>query len=274
MIRQPFPANLPEPWAVEWGEDRHGIFQSFAVAGVVQRMRWIPPGKFLMGSPLGEVGRYDDEVQHEVELTQGYWMADTPCTQALWEVVMGENPSRFIEPKRPVERVSWEDCKVFLERLNVRIDGLGARLPTEAEWENACRGGTKMAAWLGDLEGDRELIKAPILDAIAWYHGSAVGELGGVGLKQVNPCGLHDMLGNVYEWCQDGYAKYDLAAIVDPTGPEWGAGRVMRGGSSDSFVRLVRATGRRARPPSSHDDDVGFRLVRGQGPGPGGRSPR
>lgn len=274
MSRQPFPARVPEPWAVEWGEDRHGIFQSFAVAGVVQRMRWIPPGRFTMGSPPGEVGRFDDEVQHEVELTQGYWMADTPCTQALWGGVMGERSSRSKDHKRPVEQVSWDGCKVFLKKLNERVDGLGARLPTDAEWEHACRGGTETATWLGDLDGAHDFVKAPILDAIAWYHGNADREAKPVGLKQPNPYGLYDMLGNVFEWCKDWYASYDLKATADPTGPDVGSGRVIRGGSWSTDARRVRAAYRRAYGPGYRRVSVGFRLVRDQGPGPGGRSAR
>ena len=144
----PLADGLPEPWAAEWGEDRFGPFMSFAVGGVVQRMRWIPPGTFLMGSPEGEAGRYDDEgPQHEVELRHGLWLGETPCTQALWQAVMGGNPSSFVHEDRPVEQVSWDDCQSFLGRLDALVPGIEARLPTEAEWEYACRGGTTSATW-------------------------------------------------------------------------------------------------------------------------------
>src|SRR5207244_2459581 len=119
---------------------------------------------FLMGSPVGEVGRFKDEgPQHEVALTTGYWLAETPCSQALWRAVMGSNPSHFKSPHRPVERVSWEDCQVFLTRLDKFLPG--ARLPTEAEWERACRAGTTGATWVGELKlrGESD---APQLDAI------------------------------------------------------------------------------------------------------------
>ena len=99
----PLADGLPEPWAVEWGEDWYGPFMGFAVGTVWQRLRWVPPGKFMMGSPEGEAGRYDDEGQHEVELRSGLWLADTPVTQALWRAVMGNNPSRFVSSDRPVE---------------------------------------------------------------------------------------------------------------------------------------------------------------------------
>jgi formylglycine-generating enzyme required for sulfatase activity len=169
----PLVEGLPEPWAVEWGEDQFGQFMSFAVGDVVQRMRWVRSGSFLMGSSRGEAGRFNNEgPQHSVELRHGFWLANTPCTQALWQAVMGENPSRFVSPARPVEQVSWDDCQVFLTRLNTLVSGLSARLPTEAEWEYACRGGTTGATWVGELDL-RSDYDAPILDAIAWYGGNS-----------------------------------------------------------------------------------------------------
>ena len=108
--RHPLADGLPEPWAAAWGEDRFGPFMSFAIAEVVQRTRWVPPGRFLMGSPEEEAERDAAEgPQHEVELRRGFWLADAPCTQALWQAVMGENPSRFVSADRPVEQVSWID---------------------------------------------------------------------------------------------------------------------------------------------------------------------
>ncbi len=286
-VPSPLADGLPEPWAAEWGEDRYGVFQGFAVGGVVQRMRWVPPGTFRMGSPETEAGRFDDEgPQHEVILSRGYWLADTPCTQALWQAVMGSNPSRFVSPERPVENVSWEDCQVFLAKLDSRVRGLGARLPTEAEWECACRAGTTGATWKGDLEilGDNN---APILDEIAWYGGNSghgfdleTGEDSSgwsgkhyphtkagtrpVRQKQPNPWGLFDMLGNVFEWCSDWKGPYSLEGVKDPTGPAAGSGRVYRGGSWSSVARGVRAAFRFAYPPVNRYDFLGFRLARGQ----------
>ena len=105
----------PPPWASAWGQDAHGIFVAFTVGGVTQHLRWIPPGRFMMGSPDTEAGRFDNEgPQHEVRISQGFWLFDTPCTQALWEAVMGENPSYFRSPDRPVEQVSWDDVQQFL----------------------------------------------------------------------------------------------------------------------------------------------------------------
>jgi formylglycine-generating enzyme required for sulfatase activity len=283
----PLAGGAPERWAVEWGEDRFGAFASFAVGRVVQRMRWIPPGRFWMGSPESEAGRFNDEgPMHEVVLTRGYWLGDTPCTQALWEEVMGENPSRFRSASRPVEQVSWQDCQEFLQRLSERVPGLGARLPTEGEWEYGCRAGTSGATWVGELElrGEND---APQLDAIAWYGGnSGVGfeledgydsrdwpekqyphERAGthpVGKKKPNPLGLYDMLGNVWEWCEDWYGPYQGAKTKDPRGPRTGSIRVIRGGGWDGRARSVRAARRDADAPGYRIAVLGFRLARGQ----------
>ncbi|MCP5115866.1 MAG: formylglycine-generating enzyme family protein, partial [bacterium] len=146
----PLDTGCPPAWATEWGEDRYGVFVVFKVGDVRQRLRWIPPGIFRMGSPESEQGRWDDESpRHLVELTQGFWLADTPCTQEVWQEVMGDNPSRFNSARRPVEQVSWEDCRRFMEAINERLSGLDARLPTEAQWEYACRG-TAKKLWLTD----------------------------------------------------------------------------------------------------------------------------
>ena len=141
-------------------------------ASVRQRLRWIPPGRFLMGSPDDEEGRGSDEgPQHEVTIGSGFWMFDTPCTQALWEALMGKNPSRFQSRDRPVESVTWKDCQEFLRRLNAKV-GLSLSLPSESQWEYACRAGTTEATYAGPLE-IKGINNAPILDAIAWYVGNS-----------------------------------------------------------------------------------------------------
>lgn len=256
------PTEFPEPFAVEWGVDDFGIFQSFAVDRIVQRMRWIPPGTFMMGSPASEVGRSDDEVQHLVEMTQGYWLGDTPVTQALWEAVMGTNPSQFKAPDKPVEMVSWKDCQEFVARLNERVEGLEARLPTEAEWEYACRAGTTTATWVGDLQWGHAQ-EMPPLDAIAWDVANSAGSTHPVAQKAVNPWGLYDILGNVYEWCADWFDSYDVKTMQDPRGRSTGTRRVMRGGNWFSYTRHVRAADRDAAHPDDRYDYVGFRLARG-----------
>jgi formylglycine-generating enzyme required for sulfatase activity len=264
------PAVFPDPFAVEWGHDQYGTFQSFAVGDVVQRMRWIPPGSFMMGSPESEVGRSSGEIQHYVELTRGYWLADTPVTQELWQSVMRINPSQFVdpyEPGRPVEQVRWYNCQEFVRRLNERIDGLDARLPTEAQWEYACRAGTVTATWIGNLEPSQE-IEAPQLDAISWCDLNSGSTTHPVGQKEPNPWGLYDMLGNVYDWCMDWYSEYEPTFQQDPCGIDLGAYRVFRGGSWSSRAKRVRAAKRFAEHPHFYDNRLGFRLARSATPKP------
>ena len=244
-------------------EDGHGRKMSVTVGDIVQVFRWVPEGTFVMGSPKGETGRWDDEgPQHEVVLQQGYWLGETPVTQALWEAVMGENPSEYKSADRPVETVSWDDCLAFITKLNGLVPGLDARLPTEAEWENACRAGTTTATWVGDLNGDG--VRAPILDAVAWYYGNSSEGTRPVRGKQPNPLGLYDMLGNVYEWCSDYFGPYAAARQTDPRGPTEGSPRVIRGGSWLSNAGSVRAAHRHDYAPQYRSDDLGFRLARGQ----------
>src|SRR6185295_10147691 len=160
-------------WAVASGRDCHGLWAAFELFGQRQRMRWIPPGRFLMGSPVTEIGRSSLEgPQHRVTITRGYWLGETPVTQSLWRAVMRSNPSRFASDDRPVERVTWDECLEFVSRLNRRQYGFVARLPTEAEWEHACRAGTTTATWLGDLTL-RGTNDAPELETIAWYGGNS-----------------------------------------------------------------------------------------------------
>jgi formylglycine-generating enzyme required for sulfatase activity len=259
------PRPARDALASEFVEDRFGIFMSFPVGDVVQRLRWIPDGTFTMGSPETEEGRWEDEgPQHEVTISEGYWLGETPVTQALWEAVMGSNPSQFRGPDRPVEQVSWEDCQQFLERLNAMVPGLEGRLPTEAEWERACRAGTAGPTWAGKNT-------AQVLRKLAWYGDNSGHQSHPVGKKPPNPWGLYDMLGNVWEWCEDRRGPYEAAPVTDPRGLAVGSYRVMRGGSWSSYARYVRAAYRAAYDPANRDGLLGFRLARGQGgPGRGG----
>ncbi|MEM7231893.1 MAG: SUMF1/EgtB/PvdO family nonheme iron enzyme, partial [Planctomycetota bacterium] len=163
--REPHPLSegVPPVWACEYGEDRFGVYAVFEVKGVEQRVRWIRPGSFSMGSPAEDKERFDWEMDpHPVALTEGFWIAETPCTQELWHAVTGENPSQFSGPKRPVENVSWKDCARFFETLNQGVPGLNAKLPTEAQWEYMCRAGSTQSR-----HGE--------LDEIAWYGENSGG---------------------------------------------------------------------------------------------------
>jgi sulfatase modifying factor 1 len=195
-----------------------------------------------MGSPPDEPERYEDEVQHEVTLSRGFWLADTACTQAFWQAVTGSNPSGFKDdPRNPVEQVSWDDVQAFIAELERRLPGLPVRLPTEAEWEYACRAGTTTPFSFGEN----------ITPELVNYDGNypyAGGEKGLYRQKTVpvaslpaNPWGLYEMHGNVWEWCADWYGDYPTEPQVDPQGPQTGDDRVLRGGSWSYIGGYVRS---------------------------------
>jgi len=241
--RHPLVEGCPPEWASGWGEDVFGVFVEFRVGAVEQRMRWIRPGQFIR--------------QHPVTLTRGYWLADTPVTQALWEAVLGENPSKFQgDTQRPVEQVSWHDCQRLCVRLGERVAGPAFRLPTEAEWEYACRAGTTEATYAEALKQK--------LDDIAWYSDNSQMKTHAVKAKLANQWGLHDMLGNVWEWCSDWYSSDSSAAQQDPAGPATGGSRVVRGGSWGADAGYVRAASRGRLAPGDRYGDLGLRLVRDQ----------
>lgn len=245
----PLADGCPPEWASAWGEDQFGVFVEFRVGEVDQRMRWIRGGTFRMGSPPDDSDAFDDErPQHSVEITSGFWLADTPVTQALWEAVRGANPSDFKgDPRRPVEQVSWEECQHFCDRLRDLLPGPAFRLPTEAEWEYACRAGTTEPTYARKL-GVR-------LDDIAWYANNSE-QTHPVREKLPNPWGLYDTLGSVWEWCSDWFSSY---------GPATGERRVLRGGSWFDDARLVRAGYRHALAPGIRHGYLGLRLAREQG---------
>ena len=218
--------------------------------GVKLEMVLIPAGKFMMGSPASEVGRKDNETQHEVTLTKPFYMGKYEVTQEQWQAVMGNNPStRTKGAKLPVTDVSWNDCQDFIKKLNVRMNGF-YRLPTEAEWEYACRAGTTTAYSFGD-----SLTKA---------DGNIDGDSSKVvGSYKPNAFGLYDMHGNVWEWCEDWYGDYPEGAVIDPKGIATGGTRVMRGGAFYIFgVSKARSSLRLNHSPTLRSNYVGFRLVR------------
>jgi len=268
MLLDPNPPDFPAAWATAWGEDLYGLWQAFAIGGVGQVMRWIPPGRFEMGSPEEEPERRDDETLHPVTLTRGLWLAETACTQALWRAVRGDNPSGFDDdPENPVEQVSWDDCQAFIAEANRHFPaGFRLRLPTEAEWEYACRAGTRTPFSFGtELTTD-----LACYDGRYPYHDGQRGEYRQRTLPvhhfQPNSWGLYQMHGNVWEWCQDRHGDYSDGPVTDPKGPEQGRSRVLRGGSWRGNGRSLRSA-YRARPlPGYRDRSIGLRLAGGFDP--------
>ncbi len=257
---------MPE-WATQMGQDRFGGFVEFEVRGVRLRLRWIPPGTFLMGSPESEKGRFRNEgPQHWVTITRGYWMAETPCTQALWEAVMGNNPSSFKGLELPVESVNWNQCRDFCERMTREVPGLVFRLPTEAEWEYACRAGTATAFNDGSgctgPDGND-----PALERLGWFNKNSGNTTHPVPGKDPNAWGLYDMHGNVWEWCADGRREYRPEAMKNPTGfTVETAARVLRGGSYGNRAKGCRSACRSESDPGLRSRIFGFRLAADQVP--------
>jgi formylglycine-generating enzyme required for sulfatase activity len=223
----------------------------------------IQPGKFMMGSPKNEPGRYEGEILHAVNLTKPFYMQTTEVTQSQWQAVMGSNPSSH---KRcgnncPVEQISWEDAQQFIRKLNQKEGTKKYRLPTEAEWEYACRAGSETALPNGEITED-QCGRDPNLDTISWYCGNSQNTIHPVAEKMPNAWGLYDMLGNVQEWCQDWFGVYPYDEVTDPKGPKEGSYRVMRGGTWYSPARDVRCASRFGSPPHYRFQYIGLRLCK------------
>ena len=250
-------------WAETLSHDQYGLHATLRLArGVQMRLRWIPAGRFQRGSPESERGRHPDEgPQHGVELIRGYWLAETPCTQAEWEAVMGENPSHFKgEGERPVEQVSWEDCQEFCRRVEEARPGVGIRLPTEAEWEYACRAG-KESAYHDGSECTEPEGKDPALLRLGWFGGNSDGRTHAVRQLKANGWGLYDVHGNVWELCEDWFGKYKARDERDPKGPDAGSGRVARGGGWYGSAQHCRAAYRFSGHPSKRVQNIGVRFA-------------
>jgi len=225
----------------------------------------IPKGTFQMGSPIEEEGADDDEAQHQVTISKDYYLGVTEVTQGQYEKVMGTNPSYF--QKRvirksdssmyPVEQVSWEDAVEFCKKLSdlpeEKAAGRVYRLPTEAEWEYACRAGSKTAYSFGE--------SSKSLGDYAWFYEHSNGQTHPVGEKKANAWGLYDMHGNVWEWCSDWYGDYPNGAVSDPVGTREGSDRVIRGGCWINEAAYCRSAIRGGYDPSIRDDFIGFRLA-------------
>ena len=233
--------------------------------GAEMEFVWIGPGTFQMGSPNSESGRDNNEKAHEVEISQGFYLGKYEITQGQWESVMGETPwsgESYVQSNssNPAVYISWEDVRRFAAKLNSEAGEAVYRLPTEAEWEYACRAGTQTRWSFGDDEF--------ALGSYVWYYDNAwdAGEeyAHAVGTKLPNPWGLYDMHGNVWEWVNDWYGEdyYNSSPRVDPPGPSSGSYRVFRGGSFGNNARQVRSAYRRSTSPGGRDGFIGVRLVR------------
>ncbi|MGN7613742.1 formylglycine-generating enzyme family protein [Magnetococcales bacterium HHB-1] len=261
--RLSFTQMIKPKWAEAIGRDRFGLWARIIIdekQDITLTLRWIPGGIFLMGSPENEKDRFDREgPQHEVEL-DGFWLGKYPVTQKLWKAVIGDNPSRFKDDDHPVEKVSWNDTQTLIKKLNHKINE-GFRLPSEAEWEYACRAGTTTPFWTGeDISTDQANYDGnyPYRGKKGEYREKTTP----VDLFSANPFGLHDMHGNVWEWCQDIYAKdaYKHHARKNPI-YEGGTYRVLRGGSWIYGAGYLRCAGRDGFTPEYRDPDTGFRLA-------------
>ena len=199
----------------------------------------------------------DEGGSHEVTLSRPFYMGVTEVTNGQWQRVMGSVPSKWKDADRPVETVSWEEAVAFCRKLSElpeeRKAGRVYRLPTEAEWEYACRAGTDTKYSFGDAEGQ--------LDAYGWYDKNSGGKTHPVGQKQPNAWGLHDMHGNVWEWCSDWYGEYPRGGVTDPQGWSGGSNRVNRGGSWNNTARNCRSANRNRNNPSNRNNNLGFRLA-------------
>jgi len=227
---------------------------------VMMKLVLIPAGKFMMGSPATEGGRYSEEgPQHEVTISKPFYMGVFEVTQEQYEQIMGQNPSTLKGAKKPVETVSWDEAVEFCKKLSQKT-GKTVQLPTEAQWEYAGRAGTKTRFGFGDKDED--------LGDYAWWggfdnNGNSGKQTHPVGQKKPNAWGLYDMHGNVFEWCSDWYGEdyYAKSPMTDPQGPDSGSVRVLRGGSWYSPPQHCRSAFRSRSSPGDRYDDIGFRVA-------------
>jgi sulfatase modifying factor 1 len=233
----------------------------FTIPDLSMEMLWVKPGTFEMGSPSSEKDRQDRETPYTVTLTEGFYLGQYEVTQSQWEKVMGSNPSEFKGADRPVETVSWTDVTAFCAKLTASEQvagrlpaGMTYQLPTEAQWEYACRAGTKTAFSFGD-----ELTAKDANYAHDGY-GTGLRRTSNVGQYASNPWGFHDMHGNVLEWCADWYGDYPTGAARDPVGPAGGSSRVLRGGSWLGTAYVARSAVRSWNEPAISNFILGFRL--------------
>lgn len=223
-----------------------------AINNLVANMVYVEGGTFTMGatSEQGDDANDDEKPTRDVTLSS-FNIGKYEVTQAQWEAVMGSNPSQFKGENLPVESVSWDDCQEFIGKLN-KLTGMSFRLPTEAEWEYAARGGRS---------GGCKYSGSDNIDDVAWYDGNSGNESHAVGQKQANELGLYDMCGNVWEWCQDWHGNYGSSAQTNPTGPASGSFRVFRGGSWYYNAVHCRVSNRNRNLPTLRNSGIGLRLA-------------
>ena len=226
---------------------------SLTVNGVIFEMVYVEGGTFDMGATTeqGSDAESDEKPVHSVTL-DGYYIGKCEVTQELWEAVMGSNPSHFKGAQNPVENVSWNDCQEFVSRLN-SLTGRTFRLPTEAEWEYAARGGNQSSHYKYSGSGN--------IDDVAWYYNNSGSSTHAVGTKSPNELGIYDMSGNVWEWCSDWYGFYSAGAQTNPQGPSSDSCRVLRGGSWGNDARGCRVSNRNLSGPGNSNGHSGLRLV-------------
>lgn len=236
-----------------------GDRKEYVIDNVSFAVRYIPPGRYMRGSPANEKGRWNRETLHQVTISRGFWMMETEVTQALYEAVMLENKSRFIHPANPAENVTWKEAVEFCRRLS-DLTGLTWTLPTEAEWEYACRAGTTTIFHYGNSIGSDQANfngRHPYGDASRGVNRRTTLP---VGSFAPNAWGLYDMHGNVWEWCLDLFGDYPNHQVVDPQGPPRGSGRIFRGGSWACHGEELRSANWCIRA-EVRGDDIGFRAV-------------
>ena len=227
--------------------------QIINVNGVSFKMIAVEGGTFQMGatSEQGSDAYSDEKPVHSVTLSD-YYIGETEVTQELWQAVMGSNPSYFKGSQKPVEKVSWNDCQEFIGKLN-QLTGKNFRLPTEAEWEYAARGGNKSKGY--------KYSGSNTIGNVAWYTNNSSSTTHDVKTKSPNELGIYDMSGNVYEWCQDWYGNYGSGSQTNPKGPSSGSYRVYRGGSWCNNAEFCRVSIRSGSYPGNSSDSLGLRLV-------------